>query len=330
MSQVPSTSTPSTNFEAIFTAALEAYKKQTKKDITSHPLATELKSCDSSSAILSILRKQVQTFDQSQSVDEKWMKWLDPTVNVLFAFSATLANGVGVVFPPANAIFTGIGVLLQAIKDVRASKDALIYLFGRMEYFFKRLEAYIKIRPTAAMIDIIVKIMVEVISILGIVTKEMRQGRTKKYLKKLFGRKDVEDALKRLDNLTQEEARMAATEALVITRGIDDKVTDVEDRVLSVDSKVQGVDDKVGVLETGVAIQQVFNQVDHLNRNELRKDLRKWIAPPDPSVNYNVASDAHHEGTTAWCTEGNTLANWKTSGSLLWIHGKRTYSLFWS
>ncbi|KAH8977712.1 hypothetical protein EDB92DRAFT_2075454, partial [Lactarius akahatsu] len=50
--------------------------------------------------------------------------------------------------------------------------------------------------------------------------------------------------------------------------------------------------------------------------------LRKWIAPPDPSVNYNTASDAHHESTAAWCTKGITLADWKTSGSLIWIHGK--------
>jgi hypothetical protein len=72
-----------------------------------------------------------------------------------------------------------------------------------MEYFFKRLEGYIKVKPTAAMKDVIVKIMVEVISILGIVTKEIRQGRTstpfpvnispkpdrhaEKYIKKLFG-----------------------------------------------------------------------------------------------------------------------------------------------
>ena len=97
MSQVPSTSTSSTNFEAIFSSALEAYKKQTNKDITSHPLATELQSCDSSTAILAILRTQVQTFDQSQGADEKFTKWLDPTVNVLFAFSATVGNGVGVV-----------------------------------------------------------------------------------------------------------------------------------------------------------------------------------------------------------------------------------------
>ena len=61
--------------------------------------------------------------------------------------------------------------------DVRASQDALIDLFSRMEYFFKRLEKYIEVRPTAAMTDIIVKIMVEVLSILGIVTKEIGQGR---------------------------------------------------------------------------------------------------------------------------------------------------------
>ncbi|KAH9178009.1 hypothetical protein EDB89DRAFT_1844211, partial [Lactarius sanguifluus] len=334
MSQVPPTATSSTDFETIFGAALQAYNKQTKKDLASHPLATQLQSCDSPGAILSILRTQVQAFDRSQSTDEKLTKWLDPTVNVLYAFSTVLGEGVGLTFPPAKAIFAGIGVLLQAAKDVRASQNALVDLFGRMEYFFKRLEKYIEVRPTAAMTDIIVNIMAEVLSILGMVTKEVRQGRTKKYLKKLVGRNDVEDALQRLDRLTQEEARMAAVEALTITRGIDDKVDGVDERVQRVDTKVEGIDDRVrsvdnkvgsvtqGVKENGVAIQQVVDQVSSLNQNELRKDLRKWIAPPDPSVNYNTASDAHHEGTAAWCTEGNTLADWKTSGSLLWIHGK--------
>jgi hypothetical protein len=46
-----------------------------------------------------------------------------------------------------------------------------------MEYFFKRLGNYLEVRPTPAMTDIIVKIMVEVLSILGIVTKEVEQGR---------------------------------------------------------------------------------------------------------------------------------------------------------
>jgi hypothetical protein len=50
----------------------------------------------------------------------------------------------------------------------------LIDLFQRIEQFFKRLE----IRPTEAMTDIIVKIMVEVLSILAIATKAMKQSRT--------------------------------------------------------------------------------------------------------------------------------------------------------
>ncbi len=97
MSQVLSTSTSSADFQTVFSAALHAYKKQTKQDIASHPLAAQLQSCDSSSAILAVLRAQVQAFDQSQTAHEKLTKWLDPTVNVLYAFSATLGNSVGLV-----------------------------------------------------------------------------------------------------------------------------------------------------------------------------------------------------------------------------------------
>ncbi|KAI9432791.1 hypothetical protein H4582DRAFT_1092223 [Lactarius indigo] len=150
MSQIPLTvtATSSTNFETIFGAALEAYNNQTKKDIASHPLAIQLQSCDSPTAILAILRAQVQAFDQSQSADERWTKWLDPTVNVLYAFSATLGEGVGLAFPPAKAIFAGIGVLLQAVKDVRASQNSLVDLFGRMNTFLSGLkDIYMSDRP---------------------------------------------------------------------------------------------------------------------------------------------------------------------------------------
>ena len=44
-------------------------------------------------------------------------------------------------------------------------------------------------------------------------------------MNKLLGRNDVEDALKRLDTLTQEEARMAIAETLNVTHRVEDKVT---------------------------------------------------------------------------------------------------------
>ena len=95
MSQVPPTAISSTNFDAILTAALQAYNKQTKKDIVTHPLAVQLQSYDSPNAILTVLRAQVRALDQYQSTIEKWTKWLDPTVNVLSAFSASLKDIAG-------------------------------------------------------------------------------------------------------------------------------------------------------------------------------------------------------------------------------------------
>jgi hypothetical protein len=122
------------------------------------------------------------------------------------------------------------------------------------------------------MLDTVLKIMTEVLNIIGIATKEIKQGRTsklfsvqtsfllterflEKYLKKLFGsRTDIEDALKKLDILTQEEAQMAAAQVLKATHTVDDtgRVRGVADIALGIDSRVavvgdrvQGVDDKV-------------------------------------------------------------------------------------
>jgi hypothetical protein len=47
---------------------------------------------------------------------------------------------------------------------------------------FRRLEIYIELPPTVEMMDIIIQIMVEFLSILGITMKEIKQSRISKYL----------------------------------------------------------------------------------------------------------------------------------------------------
>jgi hypothetical protein len=71
--------------------------------------------------------------------------------------------------------------IFQAAKDVQASQDALINIFERIEMFFRRLEIYTELRPTTGMIDVIIQIMVEVLSILGIATTEIKQSRISEY-----------------------------------------------------------------------------------------------------------------------------------------------------
>ena len=236
-------------------------------------------------------------------------------------------------------------------------------------------------------------------------------------MKKLIGNNDIEDALRILDRLTQEEARMASAQLLKVTNaidsgvreiadnlpviddrvaGVDDRVAGVDDRVAVVDERVAGVDERVAGVDEHVAAvddrvacvddhvkdvddklvavidgaQYVFNQsskivqlltridgkeargfiqqaaggVDRMERSwflnrihagqagstiltgsQLRQDLRRWLSPPDPSTNHNIARNAHHMGTATWFFEGTTYKEWKSTGSesLLWIHGKR-------
>jgi len=97
MSTAPSPSSSHSNFVPIFNAALESYKRKTKKDLASHPLLSSLQSCGSPEAVLAVLREQIPAFDQSQNRGDGLTKWVIPTVNVLYTFSATVGLGVGLV-----------------------------------------------------------------------------------------------------------------------------------------------------------------------------------------------------------------------------------------
>ncbi len=74
----------------------------------------------------------------------------------------------------------------QGAKDASATRDKLIEVFNRIERFFHRLEIYTSISPTMAMTNVIVEIMVEVLTILGIATKEVKRGRLSELILQLF------------------------------------------------------------------------------------------------------------------------------------------------
>jgi archaellum component FlaC len=101
------------------------------------------------------------------------------------------------------------------------------------------------------------------------------EGCSEKIAKRVIGRTEMEDGLKRLDKLTQEEVRMAITQNLKVTHAVDkgvkevvdtvvaiddrvahvdDRVTAVNDRVASVDNTVKGIDDQVKVVDDRVKV----------------------------------------------------------------------------
>ena len=65
----------------------------------------------------------------------------------------------------------------QAAKDVRVSHETLLDIFERVGMFFRRLEMYTQVALTTEMTDVIIEIMAEILSIVGIATKEINQSR---------------------------------------------------------------------------------------------------------------------------------------------------------
>ena len=106
--------------------------------------------------------------------------------------------GFQVPFQPAQAIFAGVDVLItvclseqsspphflirihQAADGVSSSYDALVDLFECIGNFLKRLRIYTDTPMTPSMTDIVVKIMIELLSVFALATKQIKQGRFSK------------------------------------------------------------------------------------------------------------------------------------------------------
>ena len=126
--------------------------------------------------------------------------------------------------------------MFQAAGGVSSSYDALLDLFECLGNFLKRLDIYTTIPPTPIMTDIIVKIMVELFSVLALATNQIKQGRfstcavtytfpiaqcvAEKFAQKLLGESEIEAVLQRLDRLTHEEARMTGAQTLSVVYGL--------------------------------------------------------------------------------------------------------------
>ena len=102
-------------------------------------------------------------------------------------------------YPPASAIFGGVGLLFmvcisphlvstglvtlvfysQAAKNISTSYDALVDLFDCIGNFLKRLEIHRNFTP--GITEIAVKVLAELLSVLGLATKQIKMGRFSKY-----------------------------------------------------------------------------------------------------------------------------------------------------
>ena len=126
---------------------------------------------------------------------------------------------------------------------------------------------YTEVPLTPAMTNKMVQITVEILDILAIATKEMKQSRAsefdlrfgfhdadivpEKYIKRVIGRTDLEDGMMKLDKLTNEELVMASAQLLKVTHNIDNNVLDVKRGVQLVGDDIKVLDGKLQTTADG-------------------------------------------------------------------------------
>jgi hypothetical protein len=131
------------------------------------------------------------------------------------------------------------------VKDVIASYETLINLFEHTQLFLQRLHHYIATSLTPDMTELLAKILAQVLSVLALSTKEMKERRisvlihsrysfladnsVERFMKRLVGRTEVEDGLQRLDMLTREENLMTAACTLGVAGNIRQDVNVIKD-----------------------------------------------------------------------------------------------------
>ena len=205
----------SSRCRGLFDDALQNYEEMTNITLTKHPLAEKLQNCHSSKSITDFFRDQVLEFGDIPGSD-KILKLTINIASILCSLSATptLGDATDLVrsrrsrdysipdtystviptrksntdwprHPNCRACFTFFLCahpshiqVHQAAKGANTSHDELIAFFKSIEQLLKPLDVYAQIALTPAMEEMIVKIMAELLSILALMTKELKQGRS--------------------------------------------------------------------------------------------------------------------------------------------------------
>ena len=203
-----------------------------------------------------------------------------------------------------------------------ADNETLIDLFERIQCFLQRLRAYIGIPLTNGFTELLGKIMAQLLHILALSTKVMTKSRTsklslnictflaesgsEKFLKKLLGGTDVDDALDRLDTLTKEENLMAAAKNLEIACRIEGKVLVIESVTLSIEQAVKALKERTQWFLTAFVHILILSHIVSQIRS---RSASMFVSLKAPSLAVNADRDS--QGTS-----------WKRSskhGSLLQI-----------
>ncbi|KAL1754065.1 hypothetical protein FB107DRAFT_216427 [Schizophyllum commune] len=281
-------------------------------------------------------------------------RWLLDRVKPIAAVVESLCTPVGDVvswvFPPGKAIFTAMSLFIKASSAVSEDFESAGAAFSRIESHLRVIQCteFSESEPCDARQGASVKLLSQILVVLGVVTKLQNQKRISAWLKKLGHAKEVATALEDLGRLATEHHQLVSAITLATVQKtlsvLTDSVTWTEQNgdctilgritrisqdlyaALQCTSTVMSNSTKKNreILEN-IQNSLIMYQESHANgkRTSDIHTLCSWLKYPDSSIKLNTLLQSRASSTCLWFLDGPHFASLKAGTTrALWLHGE--------
>ncbi|KAL1727979.1 hypothetical protein EV714DRAFT_216136 [Schizophyllum commune] len=313
--------------------------------------STHTAELDSADAIFHYVRQQEASFKTFRGVGAgPLLRRLRPITEVVGTLSGVIGEAVGIPFAPGKAVFTAVGELVKASLAVQDDYDAVCTAFETMEAHLRIIQPAVEgdLHPTLR--EASVKLLAQILTVLGVITKLQKDGRMRTWLKKLAQSKAVSSALDDLGRLATSHHQAVSAVTLATSQKTLSMLTesiqwaaedqDVNRRCLkSVAQIAQQVYDELrrsasatceavisnrGILES--LQTTLFHHIAAVADDKTSAGMDKicrWLEYQDSSPRLNELLHNRAPSTGAWFLDGEDFAALKTGKKrVLWLQGK--------
>ncbi|TRM70009.1 hypothetical protein BD626DRAFT_580263 [Schizophyllum amplum] len=312
------------NFTILWQEALTSYKTDTGIDLC----AQEGVVIDSNAAVLEYLNKHEAQFKNfRQDGLERIRERVMPVTTVMEGLCAVVGDTVAAVFAPGKMIFSAIGMLLKASIAVHDDFEMVCAAFDTMRVHMRIIQIDAAEDTHSIIRDASIALLVQILTILGIMFKLRKNGRMRHYLSK-FGRSDeVSSALDKLGKLASSHHHAASVVTLDTTKDIlktlnaslsqDGEVVDAIQKyqldLLEIEKDIIG---KFGPL------REQLGEVQYMLRTTDLEKIFDWLHYPDSSAKKNSLLEDRNASTGSWFLMGTEFAGFKAgTEKAIWLQG---------
>ncbi|KAL1731680.1 hypothetical protein EV714DRAFT_208342 [Schizophyllum commune] len=323
--------------------ALNAYERKADTNLSS-PEVTPFESSDDIFKFIDDRKMEFSAFrDDGKHLRAK----LEPIVWTVQGLCGVLGEALAVPFSPAKAIFTAIGVAVDAALKVQKDFDAIEDAFETMEHHLRIIKLNAGMSMLSTLREESVRLLAQVLAVLAVITHMQKCGRLRAWMKN-FRKSDV------LDKALDELRRLATNQHQTVSA----VTLNVSERILAHLSDSASWDEKHDTLclflerivlitqetyntmrQTAATTQRqntanrktledIQNKLIYL-REEIQKDrsahigkIFNWLRYPDCSAKINALLSDRAKGTGSWFLDSDEFRALKSgSKRVLWLEG---------